>query len=961
MLNVHRHRISSTRRLSALSAAALLTIGTAFAGDAGAQSVWLAPASGNWSDNTVTGWNGTGVPNSAGATATISFAIQPQAVGTFTVTPDGTTPFTLGSLTTGDTATLRSVSIGATGATNGLIFDSGSASTNATLTQVATALGDSYFVPFTLNSNLTITNSSAANLMFVRGKISDGTSGAKGVVIAPTGGIRPVRFDTAANTSTFSGGFTVQNGAAVKFSVGSTAAGGAVTGGPTGVGPFNIQGGIIYGGADVVAPTINISNDFKINEGTNPNAANGRLGLGGTIDLGGATRTATLGLNATGVNAALGAPSMRFNAITNGPAVVVQNGTLKLIADAGVTYTGAVFQTQGTFVNNAGLTLGDRVAMTFSTSTIFNTAATSTPSVTLEGDSYFITSNAVSGRNPTIHSLSGTSGTILNLQTSGTGTALINTVTINPNAGVSATFGGTIKDTDTALLPTAIGQIAITKGGAGTQALTGTNSYSGTTTVSGGVLRATPGVGLPNGSLLTLNGGVIETSADLVRTGGAAAGNMQITGGTSGFSVAGGGTVNVAYGSLASPTPLVWGTTAGFTPNQLVLNADTASGTLNFRNDIDFSSATSRTINVNGGTAIISGVLSNSNATPSFINKGGAGTLVLNSPNTFAGNFSINGGVVSTNLLAAIDQPSGIGTKSFTIQGGGTLRYTGPTVTTNKTINLGTTGGASGGLDASGTGPVTFTGGIGGNSTSGARTLNLSGSNTGDNTLGGALGDLRANTSDTFQPTSVRKTGAGKWVLSGSTTYTGSTTVEAGTLQFGANAGNNVLTNAGGLDVKGGKAVLAYDAGGSAALQATLVPLLQTAAASNFATGQVRSTTSTSSRTLGWKDDGASAISLVPTLFGDATLDLTVNFDDLLKLAANYNASGKVWADGDFNYDGTVNFDDLLKLAANYNQTLSGSFAGDWALAQSAVPEPTSLAVVAAFAGAALRRRRRHA
>jgi hypothetical protein len=103
---------------------------------------------------------------------------------------------------------------------------------------------------------------------------------------------------------------------------------------------------------------------------------------------------------------------------------------------------------------------------------------------------------------------------------------------------------------------------------------------------------------------------------------------------------------------------------------------------------------------------------------------------------------------------------------------------------------------------------------------------------------------------------------------------------------------------------------------------------------------------------------GADALVIVPALYGDATLDGTVNFDDLLKLAANYNSTG-YWTGGDFTYDGTVNFDDLLKLAANYNTTLSGSFAGDWALAQAAVPEPMSAAAVVAVAACGLARRRR--
>jgi hypothetical protein len=96
------------------------------------------------------------------------------------------------------------------------------------------------------------------------------------------------------------------------------------------------------------------------------------------------------------------------------------------------------------------------------------------------------------------------------------------------------------------------------------------------------------------------------------------------------------------------------------------------------------------------------------------------------------------------------------------------------------------------------------------------------------------------------------------------------------------------------------------------------------------------------------------------TLLGDADLSGNVNFDDLLKLAANYNTpSGTYWYQGDFTNDGAVNFDDLLKLAANYNQSLTGSFAGDWALAQSAVPEPTSLLAIGLGGAALLGRRRR--
>lgn len=96
---------------------------------------------------------------------------------------------------------------------------------------------------------------------------------------------------------------------------------------------------------------------------------------------------------------------------------------------------------------------------------------------------------------------------------------------------------------------------------------------------------------------------------------------------------------------------------------------------------------------------------------------------------------------------------------------------------------------------------------------------------------------------------------------------------------------------------------------------------------------------------------------------GDTNFDGSVNFDDLLKLAQNYNGAGiDQWSDGDFDLNGAANFDDLLSLAQNYGNgslvagELNEAFLADWALAQSIVPEPGLLAVLP-LAGL-LRRRR---
>jgi type VI protein secretion system component Hcp len=78
---------------------------------------------------------------------------------------------------------------------------------------------------------------------------------------------------------------------------------------------------------------------------------------------------------------------------------------------------------------------------------------------------------------------------------------------------------------------------------------------------------------------------------------------------------------------------------------------------------------------------------------------------------------------------------------------------------------------------------------------------------------------------------------------------------------------------------------------------------------------------------------------------GDANHDRSVDFNDLVILAQNYNTTGKTFGQGDLNYDGNVDFNDLVILAQRYNTTLAppgaaapveaaaSSFAADWAVA----------------------------
>jgi hypothetical protein len=104
------------------------------------------------------------------------------------------------------------------------------------------------------------------------------------------------------------------------------------------------------------------------------------------------------------------------------------------------------------------------------------------------------------------------------------------------------------------------------------------------------------------------------------------------------------------------------------------------------------------------------------------------------------------------------------------------------------------------------------------------------------------------------------------------------------------------------------------------------------------------------------------------TLFpdGDTNFDGTVNFNDLLTLAQNYDQtiSTRTWILGDFDGDDITDFDDLLTLAQNYVDSplvvptgFSNQFVTDWNFAQSLVPEPATLVVLGGVVALSLRRR----
>ena len=325
------------------------------------------------------------------------------------------------------------------------------------------------------------------------------------------------------------------------------------------------------------------------------------------------------------------------------------------------------------------------------------------------------------------------------------------------------------------------------------------------------------------------------------------------------------------------------------------------------------------------------------------LTKIGPGTLVLGAANTFTGLTQVTGGTLQLAHSNAL-QNSTLDYNNY----GGSLSFGS---LTNATF---------GGLQGDQNLALTSTGG------NVALTV---GCNNASTTYSGQLsGDG-----------SLTKSGTGRLVLSGPNSYTGVTNVQSGALQINnASTTTNVLTNTGGVNVTGGFLVLDYSASGTS-VASTVQRLLQTAynnGTNSFQSGQIYDTAATSSIGLGWVDNTtAHQITIMPALYGDATLDGVVGPADLSKLLTNYGKTGMTWSQGDFTYDGTIGPADLSKLLTNYGKNGPLNIGNIPAIAydeltsnaqamqmlasrgvsiSEAVPEPSSFVMLASLATAAL-------
>jgi fibronectin-binding autotransporter adhesin len=183
----------------------------------------------------------------------------------------------------------------------------------------------------------------------------------------------------------------------------------------------------------------------------------------------------------------------------------------------------------------------------------------------------------------------------------------------------------------------------------------------------------------------------------------------------------------------------------------------------------------------------------------------GAGKQILRGNSTFSGAVTVSrGGTLTFTSISDINGAASALGIARSISGrlnlgsaneatvNSTLQYIGTGHSSNRHIYLqGTT--AGGIIDASGTGALVLSGSIV-SSGAGTKTLTLTGTSTAANTISNII----PNNSET-NVTHLKKTGSGTWVLGGANTYTGTTSIEAGTLLVNGsiNAASAVSVSAG--------------------------------------------------------------------------------------------------------------------------------------------------------------------
>ena len=349
--------------------------------------------------------------------------------------------------------------------------------------------------------------------------------------------------------------------------------------------------------------------------------------------------------------------------------------------------------------------------------------------------------------------------------------------------------------------------LAIEKIGTGTFTLGGANNYNGGTTVNGGILQVGTGTGtagvLPGNALVNVNGTLkFNYGATGVVYGGQLSGtgavivtgtnDLQLSGNNSGFT----GTLTVdgsnaqlrmRNDNAVSGAALVLANSGAVSVFSYVSDHNLTVGSLASTDAttwVRIGSSNNRGLIVgsNNQSTTFAGVIKNDAGGTGFVTKTGSGTLTLSGVNTYGGSTTIQNGTLA--LAGGNDRlPT---SASVTLGGTGTsgkLALGDGSSTSNQTLAGLTTTGNGGSV-------------VGGNASNSTLTLNIAS----NNAFGGVLGGAGTNENNL----ALTKSGNGTLTLSGTHTYTGATSVNAGVLDVtGSLASGSAVALAGSATLKG--------------------------------------------------------------------------------------------------------------------------------------------------------------
>lgn len=342
-----------------------------------------------------------------------------------------------------------------------------------------------------------------------------------------------------------------------------------------------------------------------------------------------------------------------------------------------------------------------------------------------------------------------------------------------------------------------------TKTGTGLMVVSGTNSYTGGTTISEGSLKFATTASMPSSGAIAVSSG----ASLIVDVGGAG----EFSTATSGAGSFGGILAGVGAGG-----------------NSITYSGDVTIG-----------------IDVSGNSYSYAGVIANvTGSTSTSLLKINGNNLTLTGANTYTGRTILTGGSLLVSSFGNIaDTSSPLGVNSTVEFRSGDITFNGSTAQSSDKIFDITSGNATIRADGTGDGAITLSANFNPSSTA-SKTLNLFGGNLNDNTISGSISNGAGGV------LSVVKNLGGKWVLSGDNSFTGATTISAGILKIqhanalGSTSGGTTVSNGATLQLQGGII--------TAAEALTLTPgtsgaaMLHNVSGNNTWSGSITSNTTTS-------------------------------------------------------------------------------------------------------------------